>query len=154
MTITRHFVDVSNLDGSRRRVHYRRAGMGPPVLLIHGYLATRGSLHLLERHLTGRGLVVMSYPMGLVNLGDIRDSIAELRYYRDAVFVPAPGPDSATAKALGEAHAVDRRQFGIDFGRKGGERGGRGKVELQLNVGRSGVALVEGESGRSSDEQS
>ncbi|MEY2882987.1 MAG: hypothetical protein RL490_711 [Pseudomonadota bacterium] len=35
MTITRHFVDVSNPDGSRRRVHYRRAGMGPPVLLIH-----------------------------------------------------------------------------------------------------------------------
>ena len=46
----------------------------PPVLLIHGYLATRGSLHLLEQHLTERGLVVMSYPLGPVNLGDIRDS--------------------------------------------------------------------------------
>jgi oligoribonuclease len=33
-------------------------------------------------------------------LGDIRDSIAELRYYRAAVFVPPPGPDSQTAKAL------------------------------------------------------
>ncbi len=40
-------------------------------------------------------------------LGDIRDSIAELRYYRDAVFVPQPGPDSSTAQALGEAHAVE-----------------------------------------------
>lgn len=38
-------------------------------------------------------------------LGDIRDSIAELRYYRDAVMVPLPGPDSSTAQALGEAHA-------------------------------------------------
>ena len=46
----------------------------PPVLLIHGYMATRGSLHLLERHLTARGLVVMSYPLGPVHLGDIRDS--------------------------------------------------------------------------------
>jgi pimeloyl-ACP methyl ester carboxylesterase len=46
----------------------------PPVLLIHGYLATRGSLHLLERHLGDRGLVIMSYPLGPVNLGDIRDS--------------------------------------------------------------------------------
>jgi triacylglycerol lipase len=46
----------------------------PPVLLIHGYLATRGSLHLLERSLGERGLVVMSYPLGPVNLGDIRDS--------------------------------------------------------------------------------
>jgi oligoribonuclease len=33
-------------------------------------------------------------------LGDIKDSIDELRYYREAVFVPAPGPDSATAKRI------------------------------------------------------
>ena len=47
----------------------------PPVLIIHGYLATRGSLHLLESHLTMRGLIVMSYPLGgLINVGDIRDS--------------------------------------------------------------------------------
>src|SRR6476619_222036 len=46
----------------------------PPVLIIHGYLATRGSLHLLERHLTERGLIVMSYPLGPLSLGDIRDS--------------------------------------------------------------------------------
>jgi pimeloyl-ACP methyl ester carboxylesterase len=48
----------------------------PPVLIIHGYLATRGSLHLLEQHLTMRGLIVMSYPLGgpLLNVGDIRDS--------------------------------------------------------------------------------
>ena len=48
----------------------------PPVLIIHGYLATRGSLHLLEKHLTMRGLIVMSYPLGgpLLNIGDIRDS--------------------------------------------------------------------------------
>ena len=47
----------------------------PPVLLIHGYLATRGSLHLLGRHLADRGHIVFSYPLGFpVNLGDIRDS--------------------------------------------------------------------------------
>lgn len=40
-------------------------------------------------------------------LGDIRESIAELRYYRDALLVPPPGPDSATSKALGSAHVVD-----------------------------------------------
>ncbi|MCC3282548.1 MULTISPECIES: oligoribonuclease [Arthrobacter] len=33
-------------------------------------------------------------------LGDIQDSINELRYYRAAVFVPAPGPDSAAAKKI------------------------------------------------------
>ncbi len=37
-------------------------------------------------------------------LADIRESIAELRYYREAVFVPAPGPDTATAKAIAARH--------------------------------------------------
>jgi len=39
-------------------------------------------------------------------LADIKDSIAELRYYRDAVFVPEPGPDSATAKDIAAKHAT------------------------------------------------
>jgi oligoribonuclease len=37
-------------------------------------------------------------------LADIRESIEELRYYRAAVFVPTPGPDSDTAKELAVEH--------------------------------------------------
>ena len=37
-------------------------------------------------------------------LADIQESIEELRYYRSAVFVPPPGPDSDTAKALAVQH--------------------------------------------------
>jgi oligoribonuclease len=33
-------------------------------------------------------------------LADILDSIEELRYYREAVFVPQPGPDSAAAREI------------------------------------------------------
>ncbi|MYS82408.1 oligoribonuclease [Embleya scabrispora] len=33
-------------------------------------------------------------------LADIHESIEELRYYREAIFVPDPGPDSDTAKAI------------------------------------------------------
>jgi len=40
-------------------------------------------------------------------LADIRESIAELRYYREAVLVAPPGPDTATVQALGRAHVVD-----------------------------------------------
>ena len=36
-------------------------------------------------------------------LADIIDSINELRYYRAAVFVPQPGPDTDTAKAAAAA---------------------------------------------------
>ncbi|TDD67894.1 oligoribonuclease [Jiangella aurantiaca] len=32
-------------------------------------------------------------------LGDIKDSIDELRYYRRTVFVPMPGPDSVSSRA-------------------------------------------------------
>ncbi|MGH3333041.1 MAG: oligoribonuclease [Nocardioidaceae bacterium] len=37
-------------------------------------------------------------------LADIQESIEELRYYRAAVFVPPPGPDSTAAKALAAEH--------------------------------------------------
>jgi oligoribonuclease len=33
-------------------------------------------------------------------LADIRESIRELRYYREAIFVPLPGPDTATARSV------------------------------------------------------
>ncbi|MFI0421479.1 oligoribonuclease [Spongiactinospora sp. 9N601] len=35
-------------------------------------------------------------------LADITESIRELRYYRAAVFVPQPGPDSSTAREVAE----------------------------------------------------
>jgi oligoribonuclease len=37
-------------------------------------------------------------------LADIQESIEELRYYRSAVFVPSPGPDTDTARALAVEH--------------------------------------------------
>lgn len=39
-------------------------------------------------------------------LADITESIAELRYYRETVFVPPPGPDSVTAKSAGARHTI------------------------------------------------
>jgi oligoribonuclease len=38
-------------------------------------------------------------------LADIKESIQELRYYREAIFVPPPGPDSATARLIAASHA-------------------------------------------------
>ncbi|HET8603292.1 MAG TPA: oligoribonuclease [Marmoricola sp.] len=37
-------------------------------------------------------------------LADIRESIEELRYYREAIFVPQPGPDSEESKRLAAHH--------------------------------------------------
>jgi len=37
-------------------------------------------------------------------LADIQESIEELRYYREAVFVPQPGPDTDTAREIAGRH--------------------------------------------------
>ncbi|HWG60840.1 MAG TPA: oligoribonuclease [Streptosporangiaceae bacterium] len=39
-------------------------------------------------------------------LADIRESIQELRYYREAIFVPPPGPDSATAREIASHYGI------------------------------------------------
>ncbi|HXL92239.1 MAG TPA: oligoribonuclease [Streptosporangiaceae bacterium] len=39
-------------------------------------------------------------------LADIRESVQELRYYREAVFVPQPGPDSATAREIAAKYTL------------------------------------------------
>jgi pimeloyl-ACP methyl ester carboxylesterase len=55
---------------------WERGDERPPVLLIHGYLATRGSLHLLERRLSDTGHLVLTYRLGLLHTGDICESAA------------------------------------------------------------------------------
>jgi oligoribonuclease len=37
-------------------------------------------------------------------LADIRESIEELRYYREAVFVPQPGPETDEVRRLAARH--------------------------------------------------
>jgi oligoribonuclease (3'-5' exoribonuclease) len=44
-------------------------------------------------------------------LGDIEDSIDELRYYRATVFAPQPGPDTATCRAV--AASLDRARSAV-----------------------------------------
>lgn len=51
-------------------------------------------------------------------LGDIRDSITELRYYREAIFVPEPGPDSESAKKISRTVSeVQAQEQQADAGR-------------------------------------
>ena len=40
-------------------------------------------------------------------LADIQESIDELRYYREALFVPQPGPDTATARGIAASIGVE-----------------------------------------------
>jgi len=46
----------------------------PPVLIIHGFLGTRGSMYPLERRLGTDGICVFSFNLGTFNTRDIRRS--------------------------------------------------------------------------------
>ena len=45
-------------------------------------------------------------------LGDIQDSIDELRYYRGTVFVPSPGPESSSCQQVASQVVQTRQQLG------------------------------------------
>ncbi len=95
---------------------------GNSVGTDRGFLAR--DMPTLEEHLHYRIVDVSSvkelsrrwYPRAYFNsptkngnhraLADIRESIAELRYYREAVFVPQPGPDTDTARAIAAKHVL------------------------------------------------
>ena len=99
----------------------RRAPLaGSSVYVDRGFLAR--DMPALDAHLHYRVVDVSSikelvrrwYPRVYFNspkkngghraLGDIRDSISELRFYREAVFVAPPGPDTGTTRALATEH--------------------------------------------------
>ncbi|MFB7948588.1 oligoribonuclease [Kitasatospora phosalacinea] len=108
------------------REHVPEAGKTPlcgnSVATDRGFLAR--DMPELEGHLHYRIVDVSSvkelarrwYPRAYYNsprkggshraLADIRESIAELRYYREAVFVPQPGPDTDTAREIAARHQV------------------------------------------------
>src|SRR5579859_6608138 len=44
-------------------------------------------------------------------LADITESIQELRYYRETLFVPVPGPDSATARQIAARFGGSREPY-------------------------------------------
>ena len=89
---------------------------GNTVFVDRGFLAR--DMPTLEAHMHYRIVDVSSikelvrrwYPRVYFNspvksgghraLSDIKESIEELKFYRQAVFVPQPGPDSEAAKAL------------------------------------------------------
>jgi pimeloyl-ACP methyl ester carboxylesterase len=62
----------------------------PPVLLIHGYLETRGSLHLLEGRLTQMGHLVLTYRLGLLHTGDICESAAFIARKIESIAAQTP----------------------------------------------------------------
>src|SRR4051812_1791087 len=62
----------------------------PPVLLIHGYLGTRGSMYPLERRLVADGICVFSFNLGTLNTRDIRASAFLIHRKIEAILAQTP----------------------------------------------------------------
>jgi triacylglycerol esterase/lipase EstA (alpha/beta hydrolase family) len=62
----------------------------PPVLLIHGYFGTRGSMYMLERRLNDDGVCVFSFNLGALNVRDIRSSAFLIHRKIEAILAQTP----------------------------------------------------------------
>jgi oligoribonuclease len=72
---------------------------------LHYRIVDVSSIKELARHWYPRAYFAAPSKRGNHRaLADIQESIEELRYYRAAIFVPPPGPESAEAKALADEH--------------------------------------------------
>jgi len=72
---------------------------------LHYRIVDVSSIKELARHWFPRSYYAAPTKRGNHRaLADIQESIEELRYYRDTVFVPAPGPESAIARDAAARH--------------------------------------------------
>ena len=62
----------------------------PPVLLIHGYLGTRGSMYIMERRLNDDGICVFSFNLGSLNVRDIRTSAFLIHRKIESILAQTP----------------------------------------------------------------
>ena len=72
LSYLRHLVRGNRL--RRRDAFDEMSPESPPVLIIHGFLGTRGSMYMLERRLVEDGFVCVSFNLGTLNVRDIRRS--------------------------------------------------------------------------------
>jgi triacylglycerol lipase len=61
-----------------------------PVLLIHGFLGTRGSMYVLERRLNQDGVTVFSFNLGSLNMRDIRRSAVLIHGKIESILAQTP----------------------------------------------------------------
>ena len=72
LSYLRHLVRGNRL--RRRDAFDEMTPESPPVLIIHGFLGTRGSMYMLERRLVQDGFICVSFNLGTFNVRDIRRS--------------------------------------------------------------------------------
>ena len=106
--ITSHIPEANKAPLAGSSVHFDRIFLERDMPRVNAYLHYRiidvSSLKEVVRRWYPR--VYFASPTKTGNhraLGDIRDSIRELKYYRNVIFVEQPGPDTAKAREAAAA---------------------------------------------------
>ncbi len=88
LSYLRHLVRGNRL---KRRASFETIDdRNPPVLLIHGFMGTRGSMYPLERRLIADGVCVFSFNLGTLNTRDIRSSAFLIHRKVENILAQAP----------------------------------------------------------------
>src|SRR5262249_3268990 len=88
LSYLRHLIRGNRL--KRRTAFETMDDRHPPVLLIHGFLGTRGSMYPLERRLNADGVCVFSFNLGTLNSRDIRASAFLIHRKIENILAQAP----------------------------------------------------------------
>jgi triacylglycerol lipase len=59
----------------------------PPVLVVHGFMGTRGAMYPLEQRLWHDGFTVFSRSLGLLNTGDVRRSASVIASFVESILM-------------------------------------------------------------------
>lgn len=73
---------------SYRPPHIVDAEPSHPVVLLHGFLGTRGVMYAIERRLAKEGVPVFSFSFGKLNTADIRESAYQLHEKIEKLLAP------------------------------------------------------------------
>lgn len=109
----------------------------PPVLLLHGFLGTRGALFVLEQRLLAQGFTVFSVNLGALNVSDIRKSARRIQ----------KGIQGVIAKSRGRVDQIDivghsmGGLIGLCYAQIAGEEKGRVRKLVTLGTPYGGTWL-------------
>lgn len=93
VAVARHYVSVGS-----RQVHYRRAGSGPTIVLLHGGLGASATLTALTEQLADRFTVIAMDLPGCGSSSALENSEPTISDYASSVF------DAIQALGLGRVH--------------------------------------------------
>jgi triacylglycerol lipase len=86
---------------SYRQPSIRESEEQTPVVLLHGFLGTRGVMYAIEHRLAKEGVPVFSFSFGKLNTSDIKESAYQLHEKIERLIAPISGKIDIIGHSMG-----------------------------------------------------